>query len=44
MIRRIEELRLELNKLSTRKLTDRKIVILSQKLDQLLNEYHKNNK
>ncbi|WP_120461570.1 aspartyl-phosphate phosphatase Spo0E family protein [Paenibacillus aceti] len=44
LIRKIEELRLELNKLTTCKLSDRKIVILSQKLDELLNEYHRNSK
>lgn len=41
LIRKIEELRLELNKLAVyKRLADREILILSQKLDRLLNEYH----
>ncbi|WP_283248958.1 aspartyl-phosphate phosphatase Spo0E family protein [Paenibacillus antibioticophila] len=40
LIRKIEELRLELNKLAMyKRLADREMLILSQKLDQLLNEY-----
>lgn len=41
IIRKIEELRLELNKLSANKcLADREVVRISQKLDEALNEYN----
>ncbi|OZB98588.1 aspartyl-phosphate phosphatase Spo0E family protein [Paenibacillus sp. XY044] len=42
IIRKIEELRLELNKLSDRRcLTDPELVKASQKLDRVLNDYDK---
>ncbi|MBQ4899377.1 aspartyl-phosphate phosphatase Spo0E family protein [Paenibacillus sp. Marseille-P2973] len=45
LIRKIEELRLELNKLAVyKRLADREILILSQKLDRLLNEFQQENK
>lgn len=41
MIRKIEELRLELNKLSaSRHLADREVIQMSQQLDEALNEYN----
>lgn len=42
LIRKIEELRLELNKLAVHKLlADREVIVASQELDKLLNEYHR---
>jgi hypothetical protein len=42
LIRKIEELRSELNKLAVyKRLADLELVTLSQKLDQLLNEFQK---
>ncbi|WP_334071294.1 MULTISPECIES: aspartyl-phosphate phosphatase Spo0E family protein [Paenibacillus] len=42
LIRKIEELRSELNKLAVyKRLADRELVNLSQKLDRLLNEFQK---
>lgn len=42
LIKPIEEMRKELNQLGKRKpLTDPEVVKLSQKLDQLLNEYYR---
>ncbi|MEF2964627.1 aspartyl-phosphate phosphatase Spo0E family protein [Paenibacillus sp. M1] len=42
IIRKIEELRKELNRLAMyKRLADRELVILSQKLDRLLNEFQK---
>ena len=41
IIQRIEELRLELNKLSMiKRLADREIIETSQHLDEALNQYH----
>lgn len=41
LILRIEELRLELNKLSAcRRLADPEVITVSQLLDDVLNEYH----
>ncbi|OAB34275.1 sporulation protein [Paenibacillus macquariensis subsp. defensor] len=41
IIHKIEELRLELNKLAAiRRLTDREIIEVSQQLDKVLNEYN----
>ncbi|MNJ65067.1 Spo0E like sporulation regulatory protein [compost metagenome] len=41
IIRKIEELRLELNKLSANKrLADREVIRISQQLDEALNEYN----
>ncbi|RRJ66614.1 aspartyl-phosphate phosphatase Spo0E family protein [Paenibacillus oralis] len=42
LILKIEELRLELNKLAAcKRLADRELIIVSQRLDELLNEYHR---
>ncbi|MGG6309970.1 Spo0E family sporulation regulatory protein-aspartic acid phosphatase [Paenibacillus macerans] len=42
LILKIEELRLELNRLAgSKRLADRELVLVSQRLDELLNEYHR---
>ncbi|GGH25993.1 aspartyl-phosphate phosphatase Spo0E family protein [Paenibacillus segetis] len=42
LFRRIEELRLELNQLSTyKRLIDQEVIRVSQQLDDALNEYYK---
>ncbi|MDU4697327.1 MULTISPECIES: aspartyl-phosphate phosphatase Spo0E family protein [Paenibacillus] len=42
LIFKIEELRTELNRLAgSKRLADRELVMVSQRLDELLNEYHR---
>ncbi|WP_198136211.1 aspartyl-phosphate phosphatase Spo0E family protein [Paenibacillus sp. oral taxon 786] len=42
LILKIEELRMELNHLArSKRLADREMIMVSQQLDELLNEYHR---